>query len=63
MLLYRIISNITDSNNTKSDNKSGRKVKAKPKVIRDLLKNTDEEYKRTVLRKERQSLSRSRSFN
>ena len=71
MLLYKIISDISDINASKSQIKpdvikSGRKIKAKPKVVRDLselLRKADEEYRQTVLLKERQSLSRSRSFN
>ena len=67
MLLYRIISDINESKSQINPaGKSGRKIKAKPKVMRDLrelLKRADEEYRQAVMLKERQGLSRSRSFN
>jgi hypothetical protein len=54
MLLYKIINNMSDTS-------SLRKTNSKPKVIRE-LKKADEEFRRTILLKEQQNLSKSRSF-
>ena len=54
MLLYKII-------NDMSAEKSKKKHRDKPKIIRE-LKNVDKEYNRVILLKEQQSESRSRTF-
>ena len=54
MLLYKII-------NDMSAEKSKKKRRDKPKIIRE-LRNLDKEYNRIVLLKEEESESRSRSF-
>ena len=56
MLLYKII-------NSMPENHASKKVKSKPKIIRELIK-ADEEYRRLILLKEQQNNApRSRSFN